>query len=73
MRRASVRLEERGHPLLTQATRIALTGIAGQERKRDRAIEIGEQADRSGPEPLELGAELVGRRDPRRDEILSRA
>jgi hypothetical protein len=28
-----------------------------------------EQADRSRPEPLELGAQLVGQRHPRPDQI----
>jgi hypothetical protein len=47
--------------------------VSGQERERDRAIQGGEQADRPGPEPLQLGAELVGQRNPRGDQILPRA
>ena len=54
--RIAVRLQEGGHPLLIQPMCVGPAGIAGQERERDRAIERGEQADRSRPEPLELRA-----------------
>jgi len=44
-------------------------GIASQERERDRAIDRGEQANRSRPEPPQFGAQLVAERHPRADEI----
>jgi hypothetical protein len=46
--------------------------VAIQERERDPAVEMVEQAERAGPEPLELGAELVGQRGSRADEVLPR-
>jgi len=47
--------------------------VADQKRERDRAVDRGEQADRAGPEPLKLGAQLVSHRYPRADKILPSA
>jgi hypothetical protein len=46
--------------------------IALQQDQRDRAVEVGEQQRRAGPEALQLGAQRVGQRHPGADEILAR-
>ena len=43
---------------------------AVQETQADRGVDVGEQADRAGEHQLQVGAELVGHRDPVGDEIL---
>ena len=68
-----VGLQESGQPLLAQTAGVHRAGIAGQERKRDRAVDVSEQSDGAGPEPLKFCAQLVGQRDPGGDEILTRA
>jgi hypothetical protein len=73
MTAVAVSLQEGRQPRLAQ-TRARPGGRGtGQERQRDRTVDRREQADRAGPEPIELGAQLAGQRDPRRDEILPRA
>ena len=62
--------EERGQPLLTEGSGLGEAGILLQERQRDRAVKRAEDLDRSRPEPLELGAQLVAQRRARRHEIL---
>ena len=47
-------LEERLQALLAERARVRRARVALQERQRDRAVEIGEQADRAGPETLQL-------------------
>jgi hypothetical protein len=59
--------------LLAQPLRVGGAGVAPEERERGQVVEIAEQPDRSRPEPLELGAQLVGQRHPGLHEILSRA
>jgi hypothetical protein len=63
--------QERHQALLPERAGVLGAGIALQERKRDRAIEIVKQTDRAGPEPLKLSTQLIGHRHPRADEILS--
>ena len=46
---------------------------AGQERQADRAVEVGEQADRAGEHDLQVRAQLVGHRDPVGDEVFAGA
>ena len=46
--------EERPKALPAQGTRDGRAGVVLQERERDRAVQIAEQPDRAGPEPLEL-------------------
>jgi hypothetical protein len=57
---------------LAQPARVGRAGVALQERERDPAVEMGEQAERAGPEALELGSQLVGQRGPCADEVLPR-
>jgi hypothetical protein len=45
----------------------------GQEPQADRGVQIGEQTDRTREHDLQVGAELVGHRDPVGNEILSGA
>src|ERR1019366_7604507 len=47
-----VGLQKRSVALLAQPLRIVRAWVAGQERERDRAVDRGEQPDRTGPEPL---------------------
>jgi hypothetical protein len=65
--------QERRQALLTEPVGVRGAGIALQERERDRAGQIAEQPDRSGPEPLKLRAQLVAHRHPRLDEVLARS
>ena len=55
----------------SQAARVRGAGVTLQERERDPAVQIPEQAQRTRPEPRKLRAQLVGQRGPRADEILS--
>ena len=48
-------------------------GVALEEREQDLRVHVAEQPQRTGPEPLELCAELVDDPGARRDEILPRA
>ena len=48
------------------------TRVAAQEGERDRRVDVGEH-ERPGPAGLELGAQLVGERDPCFDEVLAGA
>jgi len=65
--------QERPEPLLAESARVGGARVARQERERDQVVQIAEQADRSRPEALELGAQLVGERHPALDELLPRA
>jgi hypothetical protein len=47
-------VKERLQTLLAERPRVRWAGVALQERERDLAVKIAEQADRSGPETLEL-------------------
>ena len=47
--------EKRGQARLAQPARVGRARVALKERERDLAVQIAEQAERSGPEPLELG------------------
>ena len=49
------------------------TGVALKEREQDLRVHVAKQAQRTGPEPLQLGAELVDDPGTRGDEILPRA
>jgi hypothetical protein len=55
-------VKERLQALFTERPRVRRAGVALQERERDLAVEIAEQADRAGPEALELCAQLVSDR-----------
>ena len=49
----------------------AVLGVeTGQERQADRRVDLGEQPDRAGEGVVEVGAQLVGDRDPVADEVL---
>ena len=56
----------------SQAARVGGAGVALKERERDPAVQVREQPERAGPEPLKLRAQLVAQRSSRPDEILSR-
>jgi hypothetical protein len=64
--------EERLKAPLAQATHVGRARVALQESERDRTVELGEQADRPGPEPLELRPQLTSQRDPSVHEVLAR-
>jgi hypothetical protein len=59
--------QERLKALLPQPVGVFRAWVTLQERQRDRAVEIVEQADRGRPEPLKLSTQLVAHRDPRGD------
>ena len=46
---------------------------AGQERQADRAVDVGEQADRAGERVPQVRAQLVGQRDAVGDQVLAGA
>ena len=48
-------------------------GVTLQEREQDLRVHVAKQPQRTGPEPLELCAELVDDPGARLDEILPRA
>jgi hypothetical protein len=48
----------------------AWAGVVLEEGQRDRAVEGGEELRGSGPDAVEFGAQLVGQRDARMDEVL---
>ncbi len=43
----------------SEAVRVGGAGVALKERERDPAVQVGEQAQRAGPEPGKLSAQLV--------------
>jgi hypothetical protein len=45
----------------------------GQERQADRAVQLMEQADRAGERGRQVGAQLVARGNPVRDQVLAGA
>jgi hypothetical protein len=49
------------------------TGVASQESQRDRAVDVGEDPPGSGPERIELAAQLVGERYACCHEVLAGA
>ena len=63
--------EEPGERLLAEPVRVDGRGVTLEEREADRAIEISEDLGSAGPEPLELGAELVAQRDALLDQNLA--
>lgn len=65
--------QERLQACFAESACVGRAGVALKERQRDPAGQIGEQPQRSGPEPLKLGAELVAQRGPRADQVLPRA
>ena len=56
-----------------RAVGVRRAGVASQEREQDLGVHVAKQAERAGPEPIQLRAELVGERDPRADQILPRS
>jgi hypothetical protein len=56
---------------LAQAARVGGAGVALKERQRDPTVQLPEQSQRTGPEPLKLCAQLVGERGPAGDQILA--
>ncbi|HSS33908.1 MAG TPA: hypothetical protein VLL27_11565 [Solirubrobacterales bacterium] len=58
------------HPLGAEAAGVGGARVAGQEGEGDRRVDVGED-ERSGPEGLELGAQLVCQLDPNPDQVLS--
>ena len=56
-----------------EAAGVGVAGVAGQEGERDRAVELAEDPRRAGPEGVELGAQLVGQRDPGADQVFAGA
>jgi hypothetical protein len=65
--------KERRQALDAERAGVLRAGVALQERERDRAVERAEQTDRRGPEPFELGAQLVAQPNPGLHQILSAA
>ena len=65
--------EEPVQARFSQAARVRGAGVALKERERDLAVQVAEQADRTGPELRELRAQLVAQRAPGADEVLSRS
>jgi hypothetical protein len=63
--------EELAEPFLPEGACVGGRGVALEERERDRAVEVREDHGRAGPEPLQLGAELVAERDALLDEDLA--
>ena len=62
--------EKPGQARLAEPARVGGAGVALKKRERDLAVQIAKQAQRSGPEALKLGPQLVAKRGPRADEIL---
>src|SRR5580704_5298846 len=60
-----------GHAPGREPVGAVLAVEAGQERQADRGVELGEQADGAGEDPLEVLAQLVGDADPVADEVLA--
>jgi hypothetical protein len=65
--------EEALKALLAEPARVDRRRVALEEHERDRAVDLGEDPRRAGPELLELGAQLVGQRHARVNEVLTRA
>jgi hypothetical protein len=66
-----LRARKGGQALGSQAARGSGAGVAREERERDRAVDVGEDALGAGPEAVELGAQLVGELDAHGDEVLA--
>jgi hypothetical protein len=62
--------QERGQARLAQPARVGRARVALKERERDPSVQIGEQPQRAGPEPLKLRTQLVSQRGPCADEVL---
>jgi hypothetical protein len=58
-----------GQAALGEPGRLVRRREALQEAQRDRAIELGEDADGAGEHELEMGAQLVGGRDAGGDQV----
>ena len=71
--RVGVAGQERLQALGAEAAGVGGAGVALEERERDRRVDLGEQTGRAGPEALQLGAQLVGQRDARLDQVLAGA
>ena len=67
----SVTGQEAFQALLAKPTCVIGAGVALQERKSDRAVDVLEDVCGSGPEGIELGAQLVCQRDLGRDEVFA--
>ena len=61
-------LEELLHPRLAEPAGVDGRGVASEERKRDRAVELREPLDRTRPEPLELRPQLAAERNALLDQ-----
>ena len=76
VRRASagvvVASQEAPEALFAESAGVGRGRVAFEERQRDRAVDLGEDRHRAGPEALKLGAQRVGQRDAGLDEILAR-
>ena len=55
--------EELGEPLFAQPRGAEGRGVAGEERERNRRVDVGEDGGGAGPEALEQGAQLIGERE----------
>ena len=63
--------KEGGHALLTEPHGAAGRRITVEKSKRDRACDVGEACDRSRPEAIEKGSELIGQDNLRGDKIVA--
>src|SRR5580704_8011551 len=61
--------QERPNARLAEPVRVRGARVPLEERERDLTVQIAEQAERPGPEPLELGPQLVDQRRPGTDQI----
>src|SRR5207344_1161167 len=69
--RVLVLAKEGGHALLTEPHGAPGRRIAVEKSKRDRACDVGEACDRSRPEAIEKGSELIGQDNLRGDKIVA--
>jgi hypothetical protein len=65
--------EEGRKTLLAEAACVLGARVTLDEGRRDLRVEVGEDAGGSGPEGFELGAQPVGERDARLNEVLAGA
>ena len=66
-------LGQEGLHALAEPLRALRRREAGEEGKRDRSIDVGEDGGRARPEALEQAAELVGQADAGGDEVVAAA
>jgi len=67
----AVTREERGEAFLSEAAGVQWAWVALQECQADRAVDVSEDLGSTGPEALQLGAQLVSQRDPGLHEVLA--